>query len=66
MAEQALTLAFALEPEMAWHGRMLAEFLERQGRPADALRVTRAALEFVPGDPTLTEQRERLSPAVAP
>jgi tetratricopeptide (TPR) repeat protein len=66
VAEQALALAFALEPEMAWHGRILAEFLARQGRPADALRVTRAALEFVPGDPALTELQERLSPAVVP
>jgi tetratricopeptide (TPR) repeat protein len=66
VAEQALVLAFALEPEMAWHGRTLAEFLERQGRAADALRVTRAALEFVPEDRTLAALQQRLSPACAP
>ena len=66
VAEHALALAFALEPEMAWHGRTLAEFLARHGRHADALRVTRAALEFVPGDPELTALQVLLSPAFAP
>jgi hypothetical protein len=55
-------LAFELEPEMAWHGRTLAQFLQRQGRAVDALRVTRAALEFVPGDPALVALQNRLAP----
>jgi tetratricopeptide (TPR) repeat protein len=63
VAERALALAFELEPEMAWHGRSLAEFLERQGRATDALRVSRAALEFAPGDPALVALRDRLAPA---
>ena len=71
IAERALVLAFALEPEMAWHGLTLAEFLARQGRRADALRVTRAALELVPDDPGLLRLRDRLgadgaTPAFAP
>ena len=69
VAERALALAFELEPEMAWHGRTLAQFLHRQGRAADALRVTRAALEYAPDDPSLVALRDRLAarrPAGAP
>ena len=61
-AERAYALAFELEPEMAWHGRTLAQFLERKGRTADAMRVTAAALEFSPEDPALIALRDRLSP----
>ena len=60
LAEQALGLAFELEPEMAWQGRSLAQFLYRQGRTAEALRVTRAALRHTPGDPGLLSLQARL------
>jgi tetratricopeptide (TPR) repeat protein len=63
LAEQALGLAFALEPEMAWHGRSLAQFLHRQGRRGDALRVALAALEHAPEDPGLRALVARLAPA---
>ena len=63
VAERALALAFELEPEMAWHGRTLAQFLHRQGRYDEARRVARAALEFVPGDPGLTRLQDRLHAA---
>jgi tetratricopeptide (TPR) repeat protein len=61
-AERALALAFEMEPEMAWHGRTLAEFLYRQGRRADALRVARAALDYAPDDRDLVALRDRLAP----
>jgi tetratricopeptide (TPR) repeat protein len=61
-AEQAYALAFELEPEMAWHGRTLAQFLDRKGRTDDALRVTAAALEYAPADAALLALRERLAP----
>jgi tetratricopeptide (TPR) repeat protein len=60
VAERALGLAFAMEPEMAWHGRTLAQFLHRQGRGAEALRVARAALQLAPGDPGLLRLQDRL------
>ena len=62
VAERALALAFEMEPEMAWHGRTLAQFLDFQGRTADALRVTRAALEYAPEDAALLALRDRLAP----
>jgi tetratricopeptide (TPR) repeat protein len=62
VAEHALALAFEMEPEMAWHGRTLAQFLAGQGRAADALRVTCAALEYAPEDPALLALRDRLAP----
>ena len=65
LAERALGLAFAMEPEMAWHGRTLAQFLHRSGREAEALRVARSALQFAPDDPGLLRIRDRLSPAFA-
>ncbi|HZB74811.1 MAG TPA: hypothetical protein VE526_01210 [Solirubrobacteraceae bacterium] len=65
MAEEALGLAFALEPEMAWHGRTLSQFLDRQGRPAEALRVTRAALRHTPDDQGLRSLEARLLAAGA-
>jgi predicted Zn-dependent protease len=60
VAERALGLAFELEPEIAWHGRTLAQFLYRQGRAAEALQVTRAALRQTPGDPGLLSLQARL------
>jgi tetratricopeptide (TPR) repeat protein len=60
VAERALGLAFELEPEMAWHGRTLAQFLYRQGRDAEALRVTRAALLRAPDDRGLLSLQARL------
>ena len=61
-AERALAIAFDMEPEMAWHGRTLAEFLYRHGRRADALRVAQAALDYAPDDPELRALRARLAP----
>jgi tetratricopeptide (TPR) repeat protein len=63
VAERALGLAFELEPEMAWHGRTLAQFLYRQGRDAEALRVTRAALLRAPDDRGLLSLEARLRAA---
>jgi tetratricopeptide (TPR) repeat protein len=63
VAERALGLAFELEPEMAWHGRTLAQFLYRQGRDAEALRVTRAALLRAPDDRGLLSLQARLRAA---
>lgn len=60
-AEQALGIAFAMEPEMAWHGRTLAQFLIAQERPAEALRVVRAALRHTPDDPALRHWEARLT-----
>jgi tetratricopeptide (TPR) repeat protein len=60
VAERALGLAFTLEPEMAWHGRTLSQFLYRHGRAADALRVTRAALRHTPDDAGLLSLEARL------
>jgi Tfp pilus assembly protein PilF len=60
VAEQALVLAFALEPEMSWLGLTLAKFLARHDRRADALSVIRAALERAPDDPGLLRFRDRL------
>jgi len=67
VAERALGLAFELDPEMAWHGRTLSQFLYRQGRAADALQVTRAALRHTPDDPGLLSLEARLGapPATA-
>ena len=65
IAERAFTRAFELEPEMAWHGRTLAQFLHHQGRAGDALRVTCAALDYAPEDPALLAMRDRLT-AFAP
>jgi tetratricopeptide (TPR) repeat protein len=65
VAERALGLAFALEPEMAWHGRTLSQFLYRDGRAAEALRVTRAALRYTPDDPGLLSLQARLRAAGA-
>jgi hypothetical protein len=59
-AERALGIAFALEPEMAWHGRTLAAFLIQQEREAEALRVVRAALRHTPDDPGLHKLEQRL------
>ena len=55
VAEQALGIAFSMEPDMAWHGRTLAQFLISQERPAEALRVVRAALRHTPEDPGLLQ-----------
>jgi tetratricopeptide (TPR) repeat protein len=63
VAERALGLAFELDPEMAWHGRTLAQFLYRQGRDAEALRVTRAALLRAPDDRGLLSLEARLRAA---
>jgi tetratricopeptide (TPR) repeat protein len=63
VAEHALELAFELEPEMAWYGRTLAQFLYRQGRDAEALRVTRAALRRTPDDRGLLSLQARLGAA---
>ena len=63
VAERALGLAFELEPEMAWHGRTLAQFLYRQGRDAEALRVARAALLRAPDDRGLLSLEARLRAA---
>jgi tetratricopeptide (TPR) repeat protein len=63
VAERALGLAFELDPEMAWHGRTLAQFLYRQGRDAEALRVTRAALLRAPDDRGLLSLQARLRAA---
>jgi len=60
-AERGLGLAFALEPEMAWHGRTLAHFLHKQDRDAEALRVVRAALRHTPEDAGLRKLEDRLS-----
>src|SRR5215212_9271771 len=49
VAERALGLAFELAPEIAWHGRSLAQFLHGQGRASEALQVTRSALRHAPG-----------------
>jgi tetratricopeptide (TPR) repeat protein len=62
-AERALGLAFALEPEMAWHGRTLAHFLHRQERDGEALRVVRAALRHTPDDSGLLALESRFSHA---
>jgi tetratricopeptide (TPR) repeat protein len=63
VAEEALTLAVDLEPDQSLHRSTLAEFLERWGRTAEALRVTRAALEQSPDDPALLRLRDRLTGA---
>jgi tetratricopeptide (TPR) repeat protein len=60
VAEEALGLAFTLEPEMAWHGRTLAQFLREQGRDMAALEVARVALRHSPDDPGLRSMVERL------
>jgi tetratricopeptide (TPR) repeat protein len=60
VAERALGMAFELEPEMAWHGRTLAQFLARQGRVTEAALVTRAALRRTPDDPGLLALLARL------
>ena len=60
VAERALGLAFELGPEMAWHGRTLAQFLHRQGRDTEALLVARAALRRTPDDPGLMALYTRL------
>jgi predicted Zn-dependent protease len=61
VAERALGLAFALEPEMAWHGRTLAQFLFRHGRVGEALAVARAALGHTPDDPALCALEARIT-----
>jgi Flp pilus assembly protein TadD len=60
-AEHALGIAFAMEPEMAWHGRTLAQFLIAQERFAEALGVVHAALRHTPDDPVLLKFQARLT-----
>ncbi len=60
VAEEALGLAFALAPEMAWHGRTLAQFLREQGRDQAALQIAHMALRYSPDDPGLRSMVEHL------
>ncbi len=61
VAERALGIAFEMAPEMAWHGRTLAQFLIAEERPAEALRVVRAALRHTPDDAGLRQIEARLT-----
>lgn len=60
-AEEALTTAFELDPEMPGHGGVLAAFLWRQGKLDRALQVLDEAQRHCPDDEGLKELRTRMA-----
>lgn len=60
-AERLLTRAIALDPEVKWAYRSLAELLQETGRDGEALSHYERVLELDPRDPVAKREVDRLS-----